>query len=122
VGLSKTDAILNLQANGDEYKAAGVTTTRNPDGTITVTVDLGYIPAATVANLSFDLIGFGRAEAAESSRATLRSLRLGETPDDPDDPGNPDRGLTAQEKGNRVESSLSSCPGTATPGASNRVF
>lgn len=76
-GLSKSDAILNLQADGSEYKASGVSVINNADGSRTVLVDLAGIAAGTVVNLSFDLIGFGRGAAATSSRVTVKDLRLG---------------------------------------------
>jgi hypothetical protein len=63
-GLTHNDAILNLQADGTEYTASGVTTVRNADGSRTVLVDLAGTVAGTVVNLSFDLIGFGRGVAA----------------------------------------------------------
>jgi hypothetical protein len=76
-GLTRNDAILNLQANGAEYRAAGVTTTRNDDGSLTVQVDLSGIAAGTVVNLSYDLIGFGRGAQAASSQVRVNALRLG---------------------------------------------
>jgi hypothetical protein len=76
-GLSRNDAFLNLQADGTEYKASGVTTVTNADGSRTVLVDLAGIAAGTVVNLSFDLIGFGRGAAATSSHVTVKDLRIG---------------------------------------------
>lgn len=76
-GLTKSDAILNLQANGTERKASGLTSVLNPDGSRTYLVDLSGIAAGTVVNLSFDLIGFGRGAAATSSHVTVRDLHLG---------------------------------------------
>lgn len=76
-GLTRNDAFLNLQADGSEYKAAGVTTVNNADGSRTVLVDLAGIAAGTVVNLSFDLIGFGKGAAATSSQITVKDLRLG---------------------------------------------
>ncbi|UUZ69422.1 matrixin family metalloprotease [Polaromonas sp. P2-4] len=58
IGLTHTDAMLNLQANGSELAAQGVTHIVNPDGSRTYRVDLSGIPAGTAINLSFDLIGF----------------------------------------------------------------
>ena len=46
-GLTHNDAFLNLQADGSEYKASGVTTVTNPDGSRTVLVDLAGVPAGT---------------------------------------------------------------------------
>ncbi|MDP3926464.1 MAG: Ig-like domain-containing protein, partial [Hydrogenophaga sp.] len=76
-GLTHNDAFFNLQANGAEHKAAQVSTQRLADGSILVVVELGGVPVGTVANLSFDLIGFGRGEAAASSRVTVSDLSLG---------------------------------------------
>lgn len=76
-GLTHNDAFFNLQASGAEHKAAQVSTQRLADGSILVVVDLGGVAAGTVANLSFDLIGFGRGDAAVSSRVTVSDLRLG---------------------------------------------
>ncbi|WP_449192625.1 tandem-95 repeat protein [Thauera sp.] len=76
-GLGRSDAALNLQADGTEHRAQEVTTVRNGDGSITVLVDLSGVAAGTVVHLSFDLIGFGRGAAAESSRVTVRDLVLG---------------------------------------------
>ena len=35
IGLTRTDALLNIQANGSELKATGVTSVINPDGSRT---------------------------------------------------------------------------------------
>jgi len=76
-GLTGSDAILNLQADGSEHTAAGVTTRRNADGSLSVIVDLTGIATGTVVNLSFDLIGFGRGAAAASSQVSIRDLHIG---------------------------------------------
>jgi hypothetical protein len=83
-GLSRNDAFLNLQANGEEHKASGITRIDNADGSRTYLVDLGGIAAGTMVNLSFDLIGFGQGSEAANSRITVRDLRLGvpQTADD----------------------------------------
>ena len=39
IGLTRTDALLNIQANGAELKATGVTSVINPDGSRTYVVD-----------------------------------------------------------------------------------
>lgn len=39
IGLTRTDALLNIQANGAELKATGVTSVINPDGSLTYVVD-----------------------------------------------------------------------------------
>jgi VCBS repeat-containing protein len=83
-GLTHNDAILNLQANGAEHKASGITRLDNADGSRTYLIDLAGIAAGTVVNLAFDLIGFGLGAAAGDSRITIRDLRLGvpQTADD----------------------------------------
>lgn len=83
-GLSHNDAILNLQANGAEHKASGITRIDNPDGSRTYLVDLAGIAAGTTVNLAFDLIGFGLGAEATNSQITVRDLRLGvpQTTDD----------------------------------------
>lgn len=83
-GLSRSDALLNLQANGNERKASNVSRLQNADGSRTYLVDLAGIAAGTVVNLSFDLIGFGKGFEAANSQITVRDLRLGvpQTADD----------------------------------------
>ena len=76
-GLTRSDALLNLQANGTEYRASAVTSTLNADGSRTYLVDLAGVAAGTLASLSFDLIGFGRGTAATASHVTVRDLKLG---------------------------------------------
>jgi VCBS repeat-containing protein len=83
-GLTRNDAFLNLQADGNEHKSQAVTSIRNADGSRTYLVDLAGIPAGTAVNLAFDLIGFGKGAAATSSHLTIRDLRIGvpQTKDD----------------------------------------
>jgi len=83
-GLTRNDAFLNLQANGDEHVSSGITRIDNADGSRTYLVDLGGIAAGTAVNLSFDLIGFGQGSEAGNSQITVRDLRLGvpQTADD----------------------------------------
>ena len=76
IGLTRTDALLNIQANGNELKATGVTNVINADGSRTYVVDLAGIAAGTAVNLSFDLIGFGNTAASTNSYATVRDVRL----------------------------------------------
>jgi VCBS repeat-containing protein len=82
--LSRNDAFLNRQANGEEHVASGITRIDNADGSRTYLVDLGGIAAGTAVNLSFDLIGFGQGSDASNSQITVRDLRLGvpQTADD----------------------------------------
>jgi VCBS repeat-containing protein len=71
-GQTRTDAFLNLQADGTQSFANCVTCTTNADGSRTYLVDLAGIPAGTAANLSFDLIGFGQ----NGSHVTVRDVNL----------------------------------------------
>ena len=77
VGLTHTDAVINLQTNGNEFKAQGISRVTNADGSRTYLLDLSGIAAGTAVNLSFDLIGFGNTPAATNSRVIVRDLRLG---------------------------------------------
>ena len=72
IDLTRTDALLNLQTDGTERLAPGVSKVVNPDGSATYTVALPETLAGTPVLLSFDLLGFG---AAQSS-ITLRDIRL----------------------------------------------
>ncbi|MDP1611500.1 MAG: Ig-like domain-containing protein [Sulfuritalea sp.] len=76
-GLTRNDAFLNLQADGNDHKSQAVTSIRNADGSRTYLVDLAGIPTGTAVNLAFDLIGFGKGAAAASSHLTIRDLRIG---------------------------------------------
>ena len=85
IGLTRTDALLNIQTNGNELKATGVTSVVNTDGSRTYVVDLAGIAVGTAVNLSFDLIGFGNnasntglphSSAGTNSHVTVRDVRL----------------------------------------------
>lgn len=85
IGLTRTDALLNIQANGAELKATGVTSVINADGSRTYVVDLAGIAVGTAVNLSFDLIGFGNtaantglphSSAGTNSHVSVRDVRL----------------------------------------------
>ncbi|MGV8934697.1 MAG: Ig-like domain-containing protein, partial [Gallionellaceae bacterium] len=76
LSLTHTDAFLNLQADGTETAASGVTRVTNADGSRTYRVDLSGIAAGTAVNLSFDLIGFGKA----SSHITVSDVRVSGLP------------------------------------------
>jgi hypothetical protein len=76
LSLTHTDAFLNLQADGTETLASGVTVVTNPDGSRTYRVDLSGIAAGTAVNLSFDLLGFGKA----SSHITVSDVRVSGLP------------------------------------------
>jgi VCBS repeat-containing protein len=80
-GLTRSDAFLNLQADGTQNAASCVTCINNADGSRTYRVDLAGIPAGTAANLSFDLIGFGQ----NGSHVTVRDVRLSGLPQLHDD-------------------------------------
>ena len=77
IGLTRTDAVINLQTDGAEFKAQNISRITNADGSRTYLLDLSGIAAGTAINLSFDLIGFGRTAANTNSRITVRDLRLG---------------------------------------------
>jgi hypothetical protein len=64
LNLDDADTGLCLLSGIGLTKTEGVATVENPDGSLTVTVDLSHIPAGTVANRAFDLIGFGKGAAA----------------------------------------------------------
>ena len=75
-GQTRTDAFLNLQADGTQNLANCVTCINNADGSRTYRVDLAGVPAGIAANLSFDLIGFG----ANGSHVTVSDVRLSGLP------------------------------------------
>jgi VCBS repeat-containing protein len=80
-GQTRTDAFLNLQADGTQNLANCVTCINNPDGSRTYRVDLAGVPAGIAANLSFDLIGFGQ----NGSHVTVSDVRLSGLPQLHDD-------------------------------------
>jgi len=57
-GLTQTDSLLNIQADGTIYTSPLVTVTPL-NSALLVDVDLTGLPAGTAARLSFDLLGFG---------------------------------------------------------------
>ncbi len=75
IGLSRTNAAINVQQNGRVFAASGVTfdgsaTDALPStagGPIQVRIDVSAIAATTPALLSFDLLGFG----ARNSRVSI---------------------------------------------------
>jgi hypothetical protein len=85
IGLSHTDALLNLQASGAELAAQGVSHITNADGSRTYLVDLGGIArnadGSVAVNLSFDLIGFG----ANGSHVNVSDVRVFGQPQAADD-------------------------------------
>jgi hypothetical protein len=66
-GVTSTDALLNVQADGTTYLAGGVTVggdgvsgvIRSYDEPVTVVIDLSGLTVDTTATLYFDLLGFG---------------------------------------------------------------
>jgi VCBS repeat-containing protein len=80
-GLTRTDSVLNLQADGTQRFADCVTCINNTDGSRTYRVDLAGVPAGVAANLSFDLIGFG----GNGSHVTVSDVRLSGLPQLHDD-------------------------------------
>jgi VCBS repeat-containing protein len=81
IGLTRTDAFLNLQADGTRHMADCVTCTDNPDGSRTYRVDLSAVDKNNAVNLSFDLLGFGQ----DNSHVTLSDIRVSGLPQLHDD-------------------------------------
>jgi len=80
IGLSHTDAILNVQASGRIYKSAalslrdmtGDTLPSDLAAPITVAIDLAGVDAGRALSLYFDLLGFG----ATGSRVVIDNVRF----------------------------------------------
>jgi hypothetical protein len=83
-GLGHSDAIINRQADGSEYRSDGISVLTNPDGSRSYRLDLSGVTAGTVLNLAFDLIGFGKGADAGGSRVSIRDLHLGSEPAKPE--------------------------------------
>ncbi|HEX7095353.1 MAG TPA: Ig-like domain-containing protein, partial [Acidimicrobiales bacterium] len=84
IGLTQTDAALNIQADGRIYKSsalhlrgAGATFPEHMTGPITVTLDLAGIEAGDAVALCFDLLGFG----ALGSQISIDNVRFLDTLD-----------------------------------------
>jgi hypothetical protein len=78
-GLSNSDGLLNIQADGTTSTASGVRKIANADGTTTYVIDLQNAltsGAVTPVTLSFDLIGFG----AAASRVTVSDVSVSDLP------------------------------------------
>ena len=81
-GLTDSDGLLNIQANGTESDASVVSKTVNADGSTTYLIDLqsafasGAATAAGTATLSFDLVGFG----ASQSQVSISDVQLIQNP------------------------------------------
>jgi len=80
-GLIRSDAALNIQADGTQRQAQGLNTIHHSDGSQTYTIDLQGIAAGTTLNLVFDLIGFGEA----NSQVTISDVALVGAPQTLDD-------------------------------------
>ncbi len=71
-GLSNTDSLLNIQANGTTYKSNKVTITPITATSQIVTIDLTEITPETQATLYFNLLGFG----ARTSTVTIDDIKI----------------------------------------------
>ena len=81
--MTRTDSLLNIQADGSERVATGVQKVVNTDGTSTYFIDLTSWYQAQMASsastdvlLSFDLLGFGDSD----SKVTIRDIKLTSDP------------------------------------------
>ena len=80
-GLSDSDGLLNIQANGTETDGSMVSKTVNADGSTTYLINLqgafasGAVTAGA-ATLSFDLVGFGDSQ----SEVSIRDVQLLQNP------------------------------------------
>jgi hypothetical protein len=59
IGLTNTDSLLNIQANGTIHKSDKVTITTLGNNSSIVTIDLTQVTPTTQATLYFNLLGFG---------------------------------------------------------------
>jgi large repetitive protein len=71
-GLSNTDSLLNIQANGTIYKSNKVTITSFSPTSQIVTIDISDITPETSATLYFNLLGFG----AKTSTVTIDDIKI----------------------------------------------
>jgi Bacterial Ig domain len=71
-GLTNTDSLLNIQANGTTYKSNKVTITSLSPTSQIVTIDLTEITPETKATLYFNLLGFG----AKESTVTIDDIKI----------------------------------------------
>jgi Bacterial Ig domain len=72
IGLTNTDSLLNIQANGTIHKSEKVTITALTNNSSIVTIDLTQITPTTQATLYFNLLGFG----ARTSTVTIDDVKL----------------------------------------------
>ncbi|MDN6093812.1 MAG: hypothetical protein L0I49_09145, partial [Lactococcus raffinolactis] len=66
------DALFNLQANGQNYLAQGMERLLIVDGSLTFFLNLDHPLIGREVLLSFDLLGFGKAD----SHVTLSNIRM----------------------------------------------
>jgi hypothetical protein len=71
-GLTNTDSLLNIQANGTIHKSDKVTINALGNNSSIVTIDLTQITPTTQATLYFNLLGFG----ARTSTVTIDDVKL----------------------------------------------
>ncbi len=71
-GLTNTDSLLNIQANGNIHKSDKVTITALGNNSSIVTIDLTQVTPSTQATLYFNLLGFG----AKTSTVTIDDVKL----------------------------------------------
>jgi DNA/RNA endonuclease G (NUC1) len=72
IGLTNTDSLLNIQANGTIHKSDKVTITALTNNSSIVTIDLTQVTPTTQATLYFNLLGFG----ARTSTVTIDDVKL----------------------------------------------
>jgi Bacterial Ig domain len=72
IGLTNTDSLLNIQANGTIHKSDKVTITALGNNSSIVTIDLTQVTPSTQATLYFNLLGFG----ARTSTVTIDDVKL----------------------------------------------
>jgi hypothetical protein len=71
-GLTHTDSLLNIQADGTIHKSDKVTITALTNNSSIVTIDLTQVTPTTQATLYFNLLGFG----ARTSTVTIDDVKL----------------------------------------------
>ena len=76
IDLTRSDALLNIQTDGNERMAQGVSKVVNLDGSATYSVALPESLIGTPVLLSFDLLGFGFGDDAAKSSITLADVSL----------------------------------------------
>jgi PKD domain/Bacterial Ig domain len=72
IGLTHSDSLLNIQANGTIHKSDKVTITALGNNSSIVTIDLTQVTPTTQATLYFNLLGFG----ARTSTVTIDDVKL----------------------------------------------